>query len=50
MVVCLLCFPNIEIDIYLLIPEETCPLFRIVDDIDFNAIIVVSPGLYVAFQ
>ena len=31
-------------------PDESCPLFRIADDIDFNAIIAVPPGLYVEFH
>ena len=50
MVVLLLCFPNIDIHVHLPIPEESCPLFRIADDIDFNAIIAVPPGLYIEFH
>ena len=49
-VVLLLCFPKIDMNVHLPMPDESCPLFRIADDIDFNAIIAVPPGLYVEFH
>ena len=45
MVVLLLCLPNIDINVHVLISEESCLLFRIANDIAFNATIVVPPGL-----
>ena len=49
-VVLLLCFPKIDMNVHLPMPDESWPLFRIADDIDFNAIIAVPPGLYVEFH
>ena len=49
-VVLLLCFPKIDMNVHLPMPEESCPLFRIADDIDLSVIIAVPPGLYVEFH
>ena len=50
MVVRLLYFSNIEMNVHLPIPEESCSLLRIADDTVFNAIIAVPTGLYVEFH